>query len=116
MGGANRSERDSNSLLTSTPTFSLLVAPTGIALAANEGGETAGLDAVRVTTSTWPSDAMGFCDGLIIRPRKKPIIQKEEEEEKPEQINTMKTNSKRRKDLSMTINERLMNYGSTRSR
>jgi hypothetical protein len=38
-----------------------------------------------------------LCDGLIPLPRKKPIIQKEEE--KTERINTMKTNSKRKKDL-----------------
>jgi hypothetical protein len=39
-------------------------------------------------------------DGLITRPRKKTLITKEKEE-KMGQINTMKTNSKQRKDLRL---------------
>jgi hypothetical protein len=42
--------------------------------------------------------ARGLC-GLFPHPCKKNILQKEEEKEKTERINTMKTNSKRRKDL-----------------
>jgi hypothetical protein len=42
-----------------------------------------------------------LCDGLITRPRKKPLITKEKEE-KMGQINTMKTNSKRRKATWLT--------------
>jgi exonuclease III len=53
-----------------------------------------------VTTSTWPSDARRLGDGLITRPRKKTPITKEKEE-KMGQINTMKTNSKRKKDLRL---------------
>jgi exonuclease III len=46
-----------------------------------------------VTTSTWG-------DGLITRPHKKTLITKEKEE-KMGQINTMKTNRKRRKNLRL---------------
>jgi exonuclease III len=47
-----------------------------------------------------PSDVRGLCDGLITRPRKKTLITKEKEE-KMGQINTMKTNSKRKKNLRL---------------
>jgi hypothetical protein len=53
-----------------------------------------------VTTSTGPSDGRRLCDGLIPRPRKKTLISKEKEE-KMGQINTMKTNSKRRTELRL---------------
>jgi hypothetical protein len=43
-----------------------------------------------------------LCDGLIPRSRKKTLIAKEKEE-KMAQINTMKTNSKRRNDLRLVI-------------
>jgi hypothetical protein len=43
-------------------------------------------------------DVRRLCNGLIPRPRKKPL----EKEEKLGQINTMKTNSKRRKGLRLT--------------
>jgi hypothetical protein len=48
------------------------------------------VDAVRVTTSTWPSDVRGLCDGLIPLPQKKLLFRKKK-----------KTNSKPRKDLRM---------------
>jgi hypothetical protein len=41
-----------------------------------------------------------LCDGLITRSRKKTLITKEKEE-KMGQINTMKTNSKRKKDFRL---------------
>jgi hypothetical protein len=47
-----------------------------------------------------PSDVRRLCDGLITRPRKKTLITKEKEE-KMGQINTMKTNSKRKKNLRL---------------
>jgi hypothetical protein len=58
------------------------------------------LDAWRVTTSTWSSDVRRLCDGLIPRPRKKNSYY-ERKRRKMGQINTMKTNSKRRKDFRL---------------
>jgi hypothetical protein len=53
-----------------------------------------------MTNSTGPSDDRRLGDGLITRPLKKTLITKEKAE-KMGQINTMKTNSKRKKDLQL---------------
>jgi hypothetical protein len=59
------------------------------------------LDAWRVTISTWPSDVRRLCDGLVPRSRK--TLTTKEKEDKMEQNNRMKTNSKRSNDWPLEM-------------